>query len=240
MVMSLQLPTRSSQLTSALPVDSPIKVVLADDHSMVRRTLRLLLDREHDLEVIAEADDAFTALRLVKGRGPNVVLLDLRMPDGSSIDLIHRLHREAPDTAIVVLTMEDNHAFAERALAAGATGYVLKHRADEELLPALRLAERGTEYVSPRLAARLDARRRGADGDGLTPREIEVLRLLSLGLTRGEIAAALHRSRRTIESHVKHIHGKLGLTRRCDLVEYAVRHDLVRELPALGRTGTRS
>lgn len=238
MALSVQLPARSAQLTSALPTDSPIKVVLADDHRMVRRNLRLLLDRERDLEVIAEAGDPFTALRLVKGHGPRVVLLDLRMPDGSSIELIHRLHREAPSTAIVVVTMEDSPAFAERALAAGATGYVLKHHADEELLVAIRLAERGTDYVSPRLAARVDAARRGAGGDGLTAREIEVLRLLSLGLTRGEIAAQLHRSRRTIESHVQHIHRKLGLTRRCDLVRYALRHGIVGQPASLARSGT--
>lgn len=235
MATSQQLPSQAVQPTSVPWGELATKVVLADDHKMMRRNLRLLLARERDLEVIGEAGDPFTAIRLVKGQAPHVVLLDLQMPNGSSIEFVQRLHRDAPGTAIVVVTMEDSPAFAEAALAAGATAYVLKHHAAEELLIAIRLAERGAPYISPRIAARLHARRHGVSGDGLTPREISVLRLVALGLTTGDIAAELHRSRRTIESHVKHIHRKLGLTRRSDLVRYAFGHHLIDESAAVAR-----
>lgn len=225
----MHLPSRSARAAAAPRPEPAISVVLADDHRMVRRTLRLLLDRERGLEVIGEAGDPFTTLRLVKGHGPHVLLLDLRMPGGSSLELIQRLHREAPETAIVVVTMEDSPAFARRALDAGATAYVLKHHAVDDLPVAVRLAGRGIRYVSPRVAARLESHRRGVDGDGLTRRELDVLRLVALGMTTGEIAAELHRSRRTVESHVKHIRHRLGLVRRSELVRYALSHGLIDE-----------
>jgi two-component system response regulator NreC len=207
--------------------DQPIRVVLADDHNVVRRTLRLLLERERDVDVVAEAGDVFTTVRQVTGHTPHVLLLDLRSPNGSSIDLIRRLRDQVPDTQIVVVTMEDSPAFARAAIGLGAIGYVLKDNADVELPLAVRCAARGQRFVSPRVAARLDALTRAVDDDGLSPREAEVLRLIALGLTSAEIADELCLSRRTVESHRTQIHRKLGLSKRSELVRYALQRHLV-------------
>jgi two-component system response regulator NreC len=205
----------------------PIRVVVADDHSLVRRSLRLLLDGEEDVEVVAEAADLGTVARHVHGHGPHVLVLDLQMPNGSSLELIRQLRDQVPGTEIVVLTMERNPVFAQRALDAGAVGFVLKHRADTELPQAVRLAARGQEYVSPYVANGLEGLRRAVTGDGLSPRETEVLRLIALGHTNGEIADQLHLSRRTIETHRANIHRKLGLTTRAELVQLALRRHLI-------------
>ena len=206
---------------------APITVILADDHHAVRRSLRLLLDREQDVEVVAEAADISTVLRHVPAHSPRVLVLDLRMPNGSSIEAIRRLRAEVPETEIVVLTMEESPAFAHQALGAGAIGFVLKDRADDELPAAVRRAARGEEYVSDHVAAGLAALRRGIDGDGLSPRETEILRLIALGFTSAEIADQLHLSRRTVETHRAHIHSKLGLKTRAELVRYALRSHLI-------------
>jgi two-component system response regulator NreC len=218
--------TRSGAGYSPWP-ESPIRVVLADDHAVVRRCLRLLLDSEEDVEVIAEATDLSTVMRHVHGHLPHVLVLDLRLPNGSSIETIRRLRAEVPKTEIVVLTMEENPLFAQQAIDAGAVGYVLKDRADTELLTAIRRAARGEEYVSTRVAAGLDALRRAVDGDGLSPRETEVLRLIALGHTSTEIAAKLHLSKRTVETHRARIHRKLGLKTRAELVQFALRRHLI-------------
>jgi len=205
----------------------PIRVVLADDHAMVRRNLRLLLDTEEDVEVIAEACDLETVIRDVNHHLPRVLVLDLRLPNGSSIETIRRLRVETPDTEIIVLTMVESPLFAHQAMDAGAVGFVLKHRADSELLSAIRCAARGDEYVSTRIAAGLDGLRRAMSGDGLSPREIEVLRLIALGHTSVEIAAKCHLSRRTVETHRARIHRKLGLTTRAELVRFALQRRLI-------------
>jgi two-component system response regulator NreC len=141
--------------------------------------------------------------------------------------MIRRLREQVPDTEIVVLTMERNPVFAQRALDAGAIGFVLKHKSDAELPQAVRLAARGQEYVSPYVRNGLEGLRRSITGDGLSPRETEVLRLIALGHTNGEIARMLHLSRRTIETHRANIHHKLGLTSRADLVQFALRRHLM-------------
>jgi two-component system, NarL family, response regulator NreC len=138
---------------------SSIRVILADDHSLMRRGLRLLLDCEDGVEVIAEAVDLASVVRLVHSRRPHVLVLDLSMPDGSSIETIGKLRERVPATQIVVLTMDDSPVFAQRAFAAGALGFVLKDLADGDLSQAVRAAARGEEYVSPRVAVRLDAMR---------------------------------------------------------------------------------
>jgi two-component system, NarL family, response regulator NreC len=163
----------------------------------------------------------------VHGHLPHVLVLDLQLPTGSSIDLIRRLRRQVPETEIVVLTMEASPLFAQQALDAGAVGFVLKDRADTELLAAVRQAAQGREYISPHVVAGLEALRRDVTGDGLSPRETEVLRLIALGHTSGEIAHQLHLSRRTVESHRARVHRKLGLATRAELVRYALRHHLI-------------
>lgn len=216
-----QTPDESDRLPSH------IRVVLADDHAVVRRSLRLLLDAEAGVQVVAEAADLAAAARHVHGHAPHVLVLDLQMPNGSTLSLIGQLRAQVPDTQIVVVTMERNPVFAQRALDAGAIGFVLKHRADTELPEAVRLAAQGMEYVSPYVANGLGGLRRSISGDGLSPRETEVLRLIALGHTNSEIARQLHLSRRTIETHRANIHQKLGLTTRAEIVQFALRRHLI-------------
>src|SRR5579872_184016 len=209
------------------PGTRPIRVVLADDHVLMRRSLRLLLDVADDVTVVAEAADQQSAVRHVHGHQPDVLVLDLRMHDGSGIEAVRAFAERAPDTRTVVLTMEDDPVFAQRALSAGAVGFVAKDLADLELVAAVRAAARGEEYVSPRVAARLDALHRSLTDNKLTLREVEVLRLIALGHTSVEIAHKLHLSPRTIETHRAHIHKKLRLTTRAELVRYALRRGLI-------------
>lgn len=205
----------------------PITVILADDHTAVRRNLRVVLDREDGVEVIAEAADIATVMRHVPAHLPHVLVLDLHMPNGSSIGAIRRLRAEVPDTEIVVLTMEESPAFAQQALDAGALGFVIKDKADDELPAAVRRAARGEEYVSARVAAGLQALRELVDDEILSPRETEILRLIALGHTSAEIAEMLHISRRTVETHRARIHRKLGADTRAELVSYALRSHLI-------------
>jgi two-component system response regulator NreC len=195
----------------------------------MRQSLRLLLDGEADIDVIAETDSLQSVIGHVRARRPDVLVLDLGMPDhGSGIEVLNRLNREARDTSIVVLTMNDDPAFAKRALDNGAVGLVLKEMADSDLPAAVRDASRGRRYVSPLLAAKLSGGKPEEDGNKLTPREREVLRLIALGHTSVEIAQKLGLSPRTIETHRARIHRKLGLDTRAELVHYALRHDLLR------------
>jgi two-component system response regulator NreC len=205
----------------------PITVVLADDHAGVRRTLRRLLDSAQHVNVIAEAPDLTGAAREVAAQAPRVLLLDLGLLNSSSVGAISGLRSQAPATEVVVLTMQENPLFALRAFDAGAIGFVLKDRADSELLDAVGRAARGEEYVSPRVAPRLDMLRRGVGGDELSPREVEVLRLIALGHTSVEIGSILRLSRRTVETHRARILRKLGCRTRADLVQFALRRGLI-------------
>ncbi len=160
MVAHLHLAPSPAGSGPAAAATLPIRVVLADDHALMRRGLRLLLDGEEGVEVIAEAVDLASVVSLVHSRRPHVLVLDLGMPDDSNIETIGEVRERVPDTQTVVLTMDDSPVFAQRALAAGALGFVLKDLADGELLPAVRSAAGGEEYVSPRVAARLGVLRR--------------------------------------------------------------------------------
>ncbi len=206
---------------------SPVRVVLADDHALMRRSLRLVLDGEEGVQVVAEAEDMASAVRHVHDHKPDVLVLDLRLPGGSSIDTIGELRDRAPDTHVVVVTMEGNPVFAQHALAAGALGYVLKDRADTELVQAVLAAARGEEYVASRARARLDTPSRPITDKRLTAREVEILRLTALGYTSIEIGGKLDISSRTVESHRARIHGKLGLATRAELVSYALERSLL-------------
>lgn len=206
-----------------IPADGPITVVLADDHRVVRSGLRVLLESDGRFEVVDEAGDVCGTVDKVRERHPQVLVLDLNMGGESSLDAIPQLRAETPDTQIVVLTMQENPAFAQAALRAGALGYVLKDAADDELMNAVAAAAEGRTYLNPELGARLAAQPSESDDrpDRLSPRELEVLKLIALGHTNSEIAASLFLSVRTVESHRAHIQQKIGLTSRADLVGYA-------------------
>jgi two-component system response regulator NreC len=211
----------------ATPADvETIRVVIADDHSIVRRGLRDLLDAETGFEVVAEASDIDDARRFVRGHHPKVLILDLNMGGKSSLRLIPEIRAESPETEIVVLTMQDEPAYAREALSAGALGYVLKDAADGELVEAVRAAAVGESYLNPRLGARVAAGSVGPPG-GLSKRETEALRMIALGYTNAQIAQSLYLSVRTVETHRAHIQQKLGLTDRAALVRYALEHRLI-------------
>jgi DNA-binding NarL/FixJ family response regulator len=201
-------------------------VVIADDHSIVRRGLRDLLDAETGFEIVAEASDLDEARRFVRGHHPRVLVLDLNMAGESSLQSIPAIRAESPDTQIVVLTMQDEPAYARAALGSGALGYVLKESADTELVDAVRAAAAGESYLNPRLGARVAATPAGLP-DGLSEREAEVLRLIVLGFTNAQIAKSLYLSVRTVETHRAHIQQKLGVSDRAELVQYAFEHRLV-------------
>ena len=204
-------------------------VIIADDHAVVRKGLRLLIDAEPGLEVIAEAGTVPDTVMKARALRAGVLVLDLNMPGGSSLEAIPQIREEAPDTAIVVLTMQNDPAFARKALQAGAAGFVLKEAADDELLEAIRQASSGGTYLNPSLGARLAAAPTEPSGppDDLSERELSVLRLIALGYTNSEIASELHLSVRTVESHRAHIQQKTRRTSRADLVRYALEHRLV-------------
>jgi two-component system response regulator NreC len=204
-----------------------IRLVLADDHQVVRQGLHLVLDAEEDFEVVAEAGDVDSARRATVGHHPDVLVLDLNMPGGSVLEAIPELRQRAPSTQIVVLTMQDQPAFAREALSAGAVAYVLKEGADTELVEAVRRAAAGEIYLNPRLGARIAAEPLPGPPDDLTQREVDVLRRIGLGYTNAEIAEQLYLSVRTVESHRQHIQQKLGLTKRAELVQYALSRGLV-------------
>ena len=205
----------------------PITVVLADDHAMFRRTLRRLLDVGESVSVVDEASDLASAIELAHRHRPRVLVLDLDMPNGSTIEGIRRLRTAVPWTEIVVLTTKESALTAQQLLAAGAVAVVFKDRAETELVEAVHRAARGEEFVSPRVAAGLEVLRRAADGGILSPREVEILRLIALGYTSAEIAAKLHLSRRTVETHRARIFQKLELRTRAELVRFALDRHLI-------------
>jgi len=208
-----------------------ISVVLVDDHAVVRSGIRLLLERQDDIEVVGEAGNAKDALFRARALKPDVILLDVVMPGESGIDVLPRLLEESPETKVLVLSMQDDPSYVREAFAAGAQGYVLKEAADEEVVSAVREIAKGGRYVHPTLGARMVAaeaeERAAADADPLSERERDVLRLLALGHTNQETAEKLYISVRTAESHRAHIMQKLRLATRAELVRYALSHGLL-------------
>lgn len=208
-----------------------IRVVIVDDHAVVRAGLKLLLDQEEDLEVVAEAGSADEGVRAARLEKPNVILLDVVMPGRSGIEACEELIKASKGAKVLVLSMQDDPSYVREAFAAGASGYMLKEAADTELVHAIREVAGGGRYVHPTLGARLaqaevEAARRAAS-DPLSEREREVLRLLALGHTNQEIAKSLFISVRTAETHRAHIMQKLGLGTRAELVRYALANGLL-------------
>jgi two-component system response regulator NreC len=219
-----------SSRAAAPTAETTITVVVADDHHVVRAGLRVLLDAEERIEVVAEAADADAALRSVLGHKPDVLVLDLNMPGAlTSLEAIPLVAERSPGTRVVVLTMQSDPAFACHALQAGAAGYVLKDSANAELVEAVRRAAAGGTYLAPRLGAAMAASpgRPAGPPDGLTARELEVLRLIALGHTNVEIGPMLFLSVRTVESHRAHIQHKVRCSSRAELVRYALDHGLL-------------
>jgi two-component system, NarL family, response regulator NreC len=212
-----------------------IRVLLVDDHAVVRSGLRLLLDREEDIEFAGEAGDADAAEREARREKPDVVVLDVTLPGRSGIEAMPAIKAAAPGARVLVLSMQDDPSYVREAFAAGAMGYVLKEAADTEVVAAVREVAAGGRYVHPALGARLaaadaDARAR-QQYDPLSDREREVLRLLALGHTNQEIAKMLYISVRTAETHRAHIMQKLRLSTRAELVRYALANGLLDESP---------
>ena len=207
----------------------PLTVVLADDHEVVRSGLRLLLDAEPGIRVVAEAGDVASAVAAIERHGPDVLVLDLHMPGEPSLPAIPRLRERFPDTRIVVLTAQRDPSFASEAMRLGTSGYVPKEAAGRQLVRAIRMAAEGGTYLEPRLGARLaaDAAAARRSAPELTERELDVLRLIARGLTNRETAERLFLSVRTIEGHRARIQRKLGCSRRSDLVEYALERGLI-------------
>jgi DNA-binding NarL/FixJ family response regulator len=208
-----------------------VRILIVDDHAVVRSGLRLLLAAEDDLEPVGEAGSASEAVFQARTLKPDVILMDVVMPDQSGLDVVPTLLHERPDTKVLVLSMQDDPQYVRQAFAAGASGYVLKEAADVEVVAAVREVARGGRYVNPELGARLvsaetDELRR-AEEDPLSDREREVLRLLALGHTNQEIAQQLYISVRTAETHRAHIMQKLRLSSRAELVRYALSQGLL-------------
>jgi DNA-binding NarL/FixJ family response regulator len=203
-----------------------VRVLIVDDHAVVRAGLRRVLDAEPDIETVAEAGDAERAVFEAIEHKPDVVLMDVVMPGKSGIEGIPGVLQGAPEARILVLSMQDDPRYVREAFEAGASGYVLKEAADAEVVGAVRAVAAGERYVHPALGARLvqaeAAARRRAEEDPLSDREREVLRLLALGHTNQEIAKTLYISVRTAETHRAHIMQKLRLSSRAELVRYAL------------------
>jgi two-component system response regulator NreC len=211
-------------------VSAPIKVMLVDDHAVLRAGLRLLLEREEGLEPVGEADSAEAALRALPRLRPDIVVIDIEMPGIGGLEGAARIKERAPDARILVLSMHDQANDVRRAFDAGADGYLIKAAADEDLIRAIRAVAAGERYVHPSLGAALAAPAgRSGPLDELTSREREVLRLLALGHTNQEIAEGLIVSVRTVESHRAHVMTKLRVTTRAGLVRTALEAGLLTE-----------
>jgi len=219
-------PRREASAT-AVP-GSPTRVFLADDRDPAPHGLRALLDDDCQVRVIARSVELGFLADEVQADRPDVLVLDLSSDGGSSIDSIEELRQRAPSTQIVVLAADENPMFAQRAFTAGALGFVAGERAEDELPRAVSAAARGERYLSPCLVGQLESMRGSITEDRLTPREVEVLRLIALGHTSVESARKLHLSPRTVETHRAHIHQKLGLSTRAELVRHALRRGLLR------------
>jgi len=213
-------------------VSEPTRVLLADDHAVVRHGIRLILDAEPDFEVVAEASDGAEAVEAALRADIELAVLDVAMPRLTGVQVARQLSEHRPDLHILILSMHDNEQFFFEALRAGAAGYVLKSAAHDDLVDACRAAVRGEPFLYPRGVAALvqDFLQRGrgeVPEDPLSPRESEVVKLIAEGLTSREIADLLHISDKTVERHRSNVLEKLGLRDRVALTRYAIRRGLV-------------
>jgi two-component system response regulator NreC len=218
-------------MTRKAAAPKAIRVLVVDDHAVVRAGLRRVLDAEKDIETIGEAANAERAVFEALEHKPDVVLMDVVMPGRSGIEGMPALLQAVPEARVLILSMQDDPHYVREAFEAGASGYVLKEAADTDVVEAVRAVAGGSRYVHPALGAKLVAaeteERKRAESDPLSEREREVLRLLALGHTNQEIAALLYISVRTAETHRAHIMQKLSLSSRAELVRYALDHGLI-------------
>jgi two-component system response regulator NreC len=213
--------------------DGPIRVLIVDDHAVLRSGLHLLLDAQSDIEVVGEAGNVREAVFETRANKPDVVLMDIVMPGQTGIEGVPLVLKESPETKVLVLSMQDDPRYVHEAFAAGAAGYILKEAVDAEVVGAIHQVADGDKYVHPALGARLvaaDAEAKAREeADPLSDREREVMRLLALGHTNQEIAKMLYISVRTAETHRAHIMQKLRLSSRAELVRYAIDQGLLEE-----------
>lgn len=213
-----------------------VRLLLVDDHEVVRSGLRMLLDNEQDMEIVGEAGTAAEALEAAARLLPDVILMDIGLPDMSGIEVAQRIREAQPEAAIVALTIHEDNEYFFRMLEAGATGYVPKRAAPDELLTAIRAAAQGEVYLYPSLATLLvkDYLEQGAEAretrmlDGLTDRELEVLTCVADGASNAEIGERLSISPKTVSRHRENIMRKLNLHSRTELVKYAIRKGIIR------------
>ena len=207
-----------------------MRVLIADDHGIVRSGIRLLLERQPDIEVIGEAADGAEAREMAVRERPDLAILDVKMPKLTGLQATREIKRQAPEVAVLILSMHDDERYLFEALKAGASGYVLKAQADSDLLDAVRAVERGEPFLTPEAQRALihDVLGEGSPRDEeLTPREQEVVKLVAEAHTNKEIAAILHLSEKTVENHRSNAMRKLGMRDRVELVRYAIRKGLI-------------
>ncbi len=210
-----------------------IKILIADDHGVIRAGLRALLSGLPDIEVVGEAVDGRDALKKTVELQPNIVIMDLSMPEMGGVEATRQLSQIAPDTRVLILTVHEDEGLLKEVIRVGAAGYIIKRAVEDELIHAIRVVARGDMYVHPSMTRALfndspsPAEFRMSGADTLTSREIEVLRLLARGYTNRQIAEQLGISPRTAEGHRANLSAKLGLHSRVELVEYAEKHGLL-------------
>jgi DNA-binding NarL/FixJ family response regulator len=206
-----------------------VKVLIADDHGIVRSGVKLLLDRQPDIEVVAEAEDGVEAVAKTIELRPDVAVLDVSMPRMTGLQATHEIKQQTPDTQVLILSMHDDERYLFEALRAGAAGYVLKRAADQDLVDAVRAAGRGEPFLTASAQQTLirDFLDRDSEPQELSPREQEVVKLIAEAHTNKEIAEILHLSEKTVESHRARVLQKLGMRDRVELVRYAIRRGLV-------------
>jgi DNA-binding NarL/FixJ family response regulator len=206
-----------------------LRVLIADDHGIVRSGVKLLLDRQPDIEVVAEAEDGVEAVEKVIEHRPDVAVLDVSMPRMTGLQATHEIKQQVPDTQVLILSMHDDERYLFEALRAGAAGYVLKRAADQDLVDAVRAAGRGEPFLTASAQQTLirNFLDRGEQPTELSPREQEVVKLIAEAHTNKEIAEILHLSEKTVESHRARVLQKLGMRDRVELVRYAIRQGLV-------------
>jgi DNA-binding NarL/FixJ family response regulator len=209
-----------------------LHILIADDHGIVRSGIRMLIDRQEGMRVVAEAEDGLQAVDLAQSTRPDVAILDVSMPRMTGLQAAREIGLRAPDTSVLLLSMHDDERYFFDAVDVGAAGYVLKRAADTDLIDAIQAVARGEQFVSPDteravIKEWLDGSREERLADPLTPRELDVVKLIAEAHTNKQIAEALHVSEKTVESHRANVLSKLGMRDRVELVRYAIRRGLV-------------